>query len=389
MPPTSLSPLLVSTLALPLLALGCAVEPPTSTTTVYISPGCIGIDCGKNGKIVEGSAVGHLKRDKVTANNWEITLHDFIVPHRENIRLGVDRDRMVGVSTINGMIIAQPWDLTDAIIIVKNDDDEYFNIRVKAVNSTWAYWTPPHTTIYSYTLKYDGPYAAPTPYPTSPYDEVPLCPQIDEPWLGEHTMDAAVFEGEIYHQDTLTIEDTVTGVNAWFNIACAHSASLKQMFTRRIRRARPPGSGTTDDEPRMAMLSAWVGRYCGDETAFTVTGVPLLVRDDLAQIPQSHDASWSDSEANTLTYEAVWNHNGAVCLNTPRRFQYSDAKPQIHDDGALDAIRKRCNLLNHGLPSCQSLVGPTFPIGWEAHGDVLTAFPTANLTPPPKPILSP
>src|SRR5688572_32709759 len=116
MPPTSLSPLLVSTLALPLLALGCAVEPPTSTTTVYISPGCIGIDCGKNGKIVEGSAVGHLKRDKVTANNWEITLHDFIVPHRENIRLGVDRDRMVGVSTINGMIIAQPWDLTDAII---------------------------------------------------------------------------------------------------------------------------------------------------------------------------------------------------------------------------------------------------------------------------------
>jgi hypothetical protein len=58
------------------------------------------------------------------------------------------------------------------------------------------------------------------------------------------------------------------------------------------------------------MFKMFTGDYCGDGTPFTVRGRPLL---------------WEDAKvitrftATPASLEAVWNENGAVSLDQPRR----------------------------------------------------------------------
>lgn len=379
MPPKLVSPVVA---AIPFLALGCAVEPTSTTTQELTDPTCA--DCGKNGNVLEGSGIGHLGRGG-QANDWGVKLVEFWHPQHLDVdlRVGVLLDRLYGVDDADDNIDVQGYDLEDGVFEIRTAPGVFYEVRILAVHRDWHYWANPATWIESYELSYDGPYPLPHTHPTTALDPRPLCPQIDEPWLGKHKMDAAVFEGEIYHQADLSFENTSPGEGGWFNIACAHSATLKQLFTRRTPLARPFGSGIGDPAQRKSTLRAWTGDYCGIGESFTTTGVPLLVRDKLGTIPPDHDASWSDAEAaaGEITYEAVWDENGAVCINDWRRHQYVAENPDVHDESAVTAARERCAKVGHALPSCRALI-PMFPIGWQGLGKILTAFPTENLTEP-------
>lgn len=381
MPPKLISPLLVA--AIPFLILGCSVDEPTSTTTQELgSPTCG--DCGNNGNVLEGSGIGHLSRGN-QANGWGVKLVEFWHPLHlgVNLRVEVNLDRLYGIDDDDDTIEIQGYDLKDGVFEVRTAPGTFYEVRILSVNRGWLYWTNPATWIESYELSYDGPYPIPHTHPTTPLNPQPLCPQLAEPWLKVHKMDAAVFEGEIYHQADLSFENTAPGEGGWFNVACAHSATLKQLFTRRTPLARPLGSGIGDDQQRKSTLRAWTGDYCGVGESFTTTGVPLLVRDKLGTIPPDHDASWSDTEAalKEITYEAVWDENGAVCINEWRRRQYVASNPNVHDESAIAAAQVRCDDAKHALPPCQTLL-PTFPTGWQAFGKILTAFPTKNLRRP-------
>jgi hypothetical protein len=380
MPPKLVSPLIA---VIPLVALGCAAEEPTSVIAQELSsPTCA--DCGNNGNVLEGSGIGHLGRgDQI--NDWGVTLVEFWHPLHlaVDLRAGVQLDRLYGIDDADDTIEIQGYDLTRGVFEIQTAPGVFYEVRILGVHRDWRYWTSPATYIESYELWYDGPYPIPHTHPTTPiHPAQPLCPQIDEPWLGEHKMDAAVFEGEIYHQADLSFHNTDPGEGGWFNIACAHSATLKQLFTRRTPLARPFGSGIGDDAQRRSTLRAWTGDYCGTGDSFTTTGVPLLIRDERGTIPTNHDASWSDEEAaaKEITYEAVWDERGAVCINDWRRRQYVAENPRVHDESAVTAAQVRCEKEGHPLPSCQSLL-PAFPTRWQSLGKILTAFPTENLEP--------
>jgi hypothetical protein len=384
MPPALLSSVLVA--AIPLLALGCDVDEQTSMITqeqVSSDPTCA--DCGTNGNVLEGSAVGHLGRGG-QVNSWGVTLIEFWHPLHlgVNLRVGVHFDRLYGIDDTQDTIVLQGIDLERGVFEILTALGDVYEVRILKVNRDWQYWTNPAMWIESYELSYDGPYSTPHTHPTTAFNPQPLCPQLEGPGLFGHKMDAAVFEGEIYHQEDLSFENTASGEHGWFNIACAHSATLKQLFTRRTPRARPFGSGIVDEAPRKASLRAWTGDYCGTGESFTTTGVPLLVRDRAGTIPTNHEASWSDTEAeaNEITYEAVWDEHGAVCINDWRRRQYVKENRKVHDESAVAAAQDRCSKVGHALPPCQTLI-PMFPTGWSAFGNILTAFPTKNLTMPP------
>jgi hypothetical protein len=86
------------------------------------------------------------------------------------------------------------------------------------------------------------------------------------------------------------------------------------------------------------------------------------------------------AEAEKITYEAVWDEHGAVCIDEWRRHQYVENSPEVHDDVAVATAQAKCP-----RPTCQSLI-PKFstdPLAWKAFGKVLTAFPTENLKKPP------
>jgi hypothetical protein len=381
MPPKLVSLLLVA--AIPLLVLGCAADERTFATPQEVQeikdPTCA--DCGTNGNVLEGSSIGHLGRGH-QINNWGVTLAEFWHPNYLGValRVGVQLDRLYGINDANDTIAVQGYDLVDGVFEIQAAPGVFYEVRIRAVHRDWLYWTSPATWIESYELSYDGPY--PSPRPTTALPSQPLCPQIDEPWLGEHKMDAAVFEGEIYHQVDLSFENTPPGESGWFNIACAHSATLKQLFTRRTPLAGPFGSGINDSAQRRSTLRAWTGDYCGIGESFTTTGVPLLIRDKLGTIPPDHRASWSDAKAaaGEVTYEAVWDENGAVCINDWRRRQYAK-NPKVHDEDAVKAAQDRCAEVGHPLPSCHMLIA-RLPTEWQAYGKVLTAFPTKNLKEP-------
>jgi hypothetical protein len=384
MAPALFSSVLVT--AIPLLALGCAVGDQISTATqrqAISDPTCT--DCGNNGDVLEGSAIGHLGRGG-QVNSWGVTLVEFWHPLHLglDLRAGVRLDRLYGVNDADDRIVLQDKDLEHGVFEIRTAPGVFYEVRILKVNRDWHYWTSPATWIESYELSYDGPYPLPHTHPTTTLDPQPLCPQLlDESWLNGHKMDAAVFEGEIYHQEDLSFENTAPGEGGWFNVACAHSATLKQLFTRRTPLARPFGSGIGADPQRKSTLRAWTGDYCGIGESFTTTGVPLLVRDKLGTIPADHGASWSDkrAEAGEITYEAVWDENGAVCIDEWRRHQYVKENPEVHDDEAVTEAQERCAEVSHALPSCQTLI-PTFPTGWQAFGNILTAFPTKNLKKP-------
>lgn len=383
MPPALLRSVLVA--AIPLLAFGCNVDEQTSMTTqeqMISDPACT--DCGNNGNVLEGSGIGHLGRGH-QVNGWGVKLVEFWHPLHVavNLRAGVRLDRLYGIDDADDTIEIQGYDLKDGVFEIQTSVGKFYEVRILEVHREWLYWTNPQTWIESYELHYDGPYTSSHTHWVTPLPSNPLCPQLEGPGLFGHKMDAAVFEGEIYHQEDLSFEDTEPGEDGWFNVACAHSATLKQLFTRRTPLARPFGSGTVDDALRKASLRAWTGDYCGTGESFTTTGVPLLVRDTDGTIPTDHEASWSDTEAKAkeITYEAVWDEKGAVCINDWRRRQYVKENRKVHDESAVAAAQDRCAEVGHALPSCQTLI-PMFPTGWSTFGTILTAFPTKNLIKP-------
>ena len=109
---------------------------------------------------------------------------------------------------------------------------------------------------------------------------------------------------------------TATGgaTAGWVNIACATTALAKLFLVRHTEASQ---TQTTTRAERQAMLKMFTADVCGDEhVSFTVHGQPLY---------------WEDSKGITRfppsprRLEAIWNENGAVCLDRPRRPDLADA----------------------------------------------------------------
>jgi len=107
-------------------------------------------------------------------------------------------------------------------------------------------------------------------------------------------------KGEAYNEITAKIEEAPGA----FTLACPSTALSKMKLMGYD--PQDPG-GTTTRGQRQAALKMLTGRYC-DAKGFTIDGQPLSWEN------RSQWFSWTADGA----VEALWNENGAICLNQPR-----------------------------------------------------------------------
>jgi hypothetical protein len=162
-------------------------------------------------------------------------------------------------------------------------------IQIAGMDET-TYWVGPVETVPTYRLAFTS-----------------MTPAVPQPLCTAGENQALLFGGDRYDADRKTVTATGPATADWFNIACAGTALAKLHLTRHTEASQVVKTTAVE---RQAMLKMFTADICGDGTAFTVHGEPLL---------------WAD--ANHLTrfatrpasLEAVWTDRGAVCLDAPRR----------------------------------------------------------------------
>lgn len=179
----------------------------------------------------------------------------------------------------------------------------------------------------------------------------PLCEGLgladDRQWDGIRQI-ALVFRGDRYDGIRKVVTATGAATGTWFNVACAGTTPAKLHLLRHTDAGTDAAHVTTRLQ-RQAMLKMLTADYCGRGRSFTTDGHPLKYMD--AQ-------GWYPFQPNQVrSYESIWTHAGAVCLDEPRRLL---KEPTIGDD-----IRREC-----ARPSCAAML-PT----WTTHGYVLSGNP--------------
>jgi len=230
--------------------------------------------------------------------------------------------------------------LDGSYLVVTTADGNKAKIHIVKVSpqatSQTTFWVGPPTRIETYELEYqldDGDYT-------------PLCnnPPGRESYEGPgrlyaRPLEAILFTGDRYDATAKKVTETGRATAGWFNIACASSAIAKLELTRHTEHGKlaayPSDRGT-----RQAMLKMYTSDLCGRGATFTAKGTPLHWQNTLG---------WSVLTGAEYAHEAYWNQDGAVCLDTHRRFtEY------------LPEIAAECADAGHPLPTC---AGTTIPPG--------------------------
>jgi hypothetical protein len=209
--------------------------------------------------------------------------------------------------------------LVGLVIDLRDNAGGRYALRFAAAGTT-AYWAGSPDIIATYSLTYTSA-AQPVPKP--------LCTAA--------VNEAILFAGDRYDAALKTVTATGAETRGWVNVACAETALAKLFLVRHTEASQEV---RTKRAERQAMLKMFTADVCGDGTSFTVHGQPLF---------------WADAKGITRfpdtprSLEAVWNENGAVCMEQPRR-------PEL-----ADAITAHCG----PLPRCTP----------QSHGHVVSANP--------------
>jgi hypothetical protein len=187
----------------------------------------------------------------------------------------------------------------------------------------------------------------------------PLCRAASgelEGWDGQMN-NAVVFRGDRYKAREKTVA-VVT--DTWINIACAGTAIAKLHLLRHTTAGSTSRCTATQPE-RQAMLKLLTADYCGDGTAYTEDGTPLMYADHNHWY---HDGTDLSDPVQRTRAEAVWNERGAVCLRTPRLFPLDQIECHV----------QRC---------------PNDMTGWDHRGLAVSVTVPVPQSPPPPPPAEP
>ena len=209
--------------------------------------------------------------------------------------------------------------LVGLAIDLRDTAGERFALRFAAAGTT-KYWAGSSALVPTYSLTY-----------TTSVQQVP------QPLCTTGVNEAILFAGDRYDAARKTVTAIGAATRGWVNVACAGTALAKLFLVRHTDASQEV---PTTRAERQAMLKMFTADVCGDGTSFTVHGQPLF---------------WSDAKGITRfpdaarSLEAVWNQNGVVCMESPRR-------PEL-----AQAIMARCG----PLPRCTP----------HSHGHVVSANP--------------
>lgn len=225
----------------------------------------------------------------------------------------VGGSQLIGVQP-DGSVISGAG-LTNAYFLISTPTGPY-KIIIKKVtpraSSQVRFWIGPQTQIETYELMYLFAGRGPATHPE------PLCHNPPERDAGEGSptrmwnapLEAILYSGDRYDADEHTVTaSSYPASGPWFNIACAGSALAKLHLTRHTTAGSLSTHPSTAAQ-RQAMLRMYVSDLCGTGASFTEQGTPLH---------WTNSKGWSQLTGMEFAPEALWNENGALCLDTHRR----------------------------------------------------------------------
>ncbi|HLL21686.1 MAG TPA: ADYC domain-containing protein [Kofleriaceae bacterium] len=322
-------------------------------------------DCGTNSTIIDGIYFSDINLNGLP-NASGLVLDGYKSLPDKVKKLALRDGRLVGVNDA-GERVAEGAQLLNTQFKLRKGDKVYI-VRIAQIHRSARYWAanqdePVVTYRFEYTTAGQNSLVSASK---------PLCANDDE--SGALGLEAVVFGYDRY--DAASKDVNASANDGWVNIACLGGAPAKMHLMRHTRASQKVQSGiTTTEKERQALFNAWTANYCGDGRAFTKPGEPLRMRDSKGWLPHDSARSWSEG-SQVASYEAIWDENGAVCLNVPRRA----------DD--VDDLRENivawCQDVGHPIPKCSDS-DTTYPHDWQKRGHILTANPVPNPVPNPAP----
>jgi len=203
--------------------------------------------------------------------------------------------------------------------------------------------------LHLYTITWHLPKLAPNPKQNACNGTTwPPSPNYDL-FMGMNADEVLLFGSERIYVPSKTLSPNVGDTTGWITFGCAGNAIAKLDLSGNTRHRQV---GADDWAGRQATLKLYVADYCGDGSAVTVPGTPLVWRG-----PHTNYAA-----APNGGVEARWSAYGAGCLNTPRLVDHPDA-----------AFGNPYDFIHCSLPACSADV------------NYLGTYPriSANYFPPP------
>lgn len=398
---------------------GCDLPPgavellPAESLTASASIGCPPNGCGSNGPWL-GENIRFHELDKAhKPNSAGVKFLEFHDRDGRALELRVNGDRLQGVrEEVRGLTVLEGPRLINAVLLLQFDapppppgqnppPPTFYEVTIKDVDYT-GFWTgtPAAVPIYKFEYKKAGSYDNPQLVCDASLNE-------DSPAFSGL---ALIFRGDRYDMLHRTIIDTGPDLT-WFNIGCLGTAVAKLHLLRHTL----AGLESSTDVPvprRQAMLKMLSADYCGTGRPFTEQGVPLLYAFDQrwARVqsapfepwpawpsgpppwpPDAGPPSLLDSSPPapsgpqlspvTTPLDAVWDRDGAVCLNTARLEHADPAHLERLSPNIRVDIDNECEVSRHTvLKPCPAWVRYDSPWSWTSLGYAISA---SWLPPPP------
>lgn len=330
-------------------------EPEVGTEAQAKMGGCGTWGCGSNSPEIE---------------TWDFhELNEFGLPNEEGVvvngmvkdgvqyQVGVVGAKLYGYPLSAGVPVLEGIDLRGAYLSVTTEDDSEWQIYINNVSNLVHYWIDPSTPNETYELYYTKPGVLSRPVCKDPPGRVDGEGPI---WWRQY--EAILYTGDRYNSDDFTVTDTAPrSTQGWFNVGCAGSA-LAKLHLNRHTTAGANSTHVADWADRQAMLKMYTADICGTGDASTKQGEPLH---------WGNAPGWNTLTGTETSYEALWNENGAICLEEHRL--QADA---LLWSAAEASIKAACTLPDGTVavpPPCSSM----FPDGFTNFpaGYILTANP--------------
>jgi len=234
------------------------------------------------------------------------------------------------------------------------------------------YWTTgPVGSVESYHIQWVA--AAKGGVPTNQFVDVCGQPIVDK-LTTKYEADMMVYGDDKYDPDTLKV--SLEGLG-WINFACQGTVEAKTRLTRRATASSDFWHSSTVADDRQAVVLAYGASYCGLGPSFTHTGHRIRIIDKKGWLPTAAPFGFvpDDIKSGDVSIEALWDANGAICLETPR-MRYDD--PSVPPDTNIEKdIESGCAaVMRSRPPKCSELLWYKSPENfldtWKDHGQFLT-----------------
>lgn len=314
------------------LIAGCdaSPEPRGSAVRTVVCPVW---ECGTNAAELNELPIGelHLVPGQNTGETsaWSARIIDFVAPPGTpggplGYTLRVQDGRF---SAARASVTLKGSELIGSKITIENTGDGTTVELIIHDHGTVPSWTGNPFPVDRYVL---------TSYDETQQRHVPVCTDASD--TSHDSAWAVLVSGERYSWSAKSVIASGPTGAGWFNISCKDNALYKMKLMGYDPQPGPANTHSTTPEQRQATLKMVTADYCGTGYSFTETGTPLH---------WYNQAGWSDNGMPpSSTFEALWNHTGALCLDTPR----------LGTDELQD-ILDECASANKQLPLCSDFTG--------------------------------